>query len=67
MKIKILPYMHKCWSWGGFSQLCLTPAIYFTHSRNWNFMETGVYTDLWIISMNFLVWDFGIQIYNDLK
>jgi len=67
MKTKIKPYIHTCWTWGGFKQLCLTPAVYFTHSKDGFFVETGVFTDLWIFSVNFLAWDFGIQIYRDLK
>ena len=64
MKTKILPYVYACW--GSFKQICLIPTIYITHSKRGHFIETGVETDVWVISMNFLVWDFGVQIYKDI-
>lgn len=66
MGTKIRPYIHKCWTWGAFKQVCLLPAVYVTHSSGGHFVETGVYTDLWIVSVNFLVWDIGIQIHKDI-
>ena len=64
MRTKILPYVYACW--GPFKQLCLIPTIYITYSKRGHFIETGVETDVWVISMNFLVWDFGVQIYKDI-
>ena len=66
MKVKIYPYIYKAWTRNGFKQLCLIPTIYITHSKRGHFIETGVETDVWVISMNFLVWDFGVQIYKDI-
>jgi hypothetical protein len=66
-KLKIKGYYTKTWDKGWFKQIALLPCPYFTHNPLGHFIETGVSTDLWIVSINFLVWDFGIRIYKDLK
>ena len=65
-KLKIKGYCTKTWT-KGFKQIALLPCPYFTHNPLGHFIETGVSTDLWVVSINFLVWDFGIRIYKDLK
>ena len=66
-KLKIKGYCTKTWNKGWFRQIALLPCPYLTHNPIGHFIETGVSTDLWVISINFLAWDFGIQIYKDLK
>ena len=66
-KLKIKGYCHKTWGKGYFKQIALLPCPYLAHNPLGHFIETGVSTDLWIVSINFLVWDFGIRIYKDLK
>jgi hypothetical protein len=66
MKLKIKGYSMKTWEKGHFKQVALIPCPYITHNPLGHFIEQGVHTSLLVISMNFLVWDFGIQIYYDL-
>jgi len=66
-KIRIKGYCYSTWDKGGFKQIALLPCPYFTHNPEGNFIETGVSTNLWAISINFLAWDFGIRIYEDLE
>lgn len=66
-KIKIKGYCHRTWHKGEFKQIALLPCPYITHNPLGHFIETGVSTNLWVVSINFLVWDFGIQIYEDLE
>ena len=65
-KIRIKGYCLRTWS-ADFKQLALVPCLYYTHNPVGNFIETGVSTNLWVISINFLAWDFGFKIYEDLK
>lgn len=53
-KFKITPYYHKTWSNKHFKQLAIGPCFYFTHNP---------IDDLWVISLNFLIWDIGFQIH----
>ena len=66
-KIRIKGYSHMTWNKDGFKQIALLPCPYITHNPLGHFIETGVSTSLWVISVNFLVWDFGIKIYEDLE
>lgn len=66
-RIKIKGYCHKTWDEGFFKQIALLPCLYYTHNPLGHFIETGVATSLWIVSINFLIWDFGIRIYKDIK
>jgi hypothetical protein len=66
-RIKIKGYCHKTWDEGFFKQIALLPCPYYTHNPLGHFIETGVATSLWVISINFLIWDFGIRIYKDIK
>lgn len=65
-KIKIEGYCHKTWD-KGFKQVALLPCPYITHNPEGYFVETGVFTKLWVISINFLIWDFGFKIYEDIE
>lgn len=65
IKIKFKGYCHKTWH-EDFKQLALLPCPYLTYNPEGNFVETGVSTKLWVISINFLVWDFGFRIYEDV-
>ncbi len=61
MKYKVRTYIndtrHKGWFW----QISLIPSPFITRNKQ-NFIETGVYGDCWVISISFLIWDFGIKI-----
>lgn len=57
----------KTWQKGYFKQVALIPCPYITYNPLGHFIEQGVHTSLLVVSMNFLVWDFGIQIYYDLE
>jgi hypothetical protein len=65
-KIKIKGYYHNTCT-KGFKQVALLPCPYITYNPMGHFIETGVATSLWVVSLNFLGWDFGIQIYKDFK
>jgi len=65
-KLKIKSYYHNTWT-KGFKQIALLPCPYITYNPLGHFIETGVATSIWVISINFLGWDFGIQIYSDLE
>lgn len=62
---KIKGYCHKTWD-GSFKQVALLPSPYFTYNPHGSFIEQGVYCKLYVISMNFLCWDFGIMIKQDI-
>jgi hypothetical protein len=64
-KIRIKGYCHSTWT-EGFKQIALLPCPYIAYNPLGHFIETGVSTGLWIININFLIWDFGIRIYKDL-
>lgn len=66
-KIRIKGYSHMTWNKDRFKQIALLPCPYITHNPLGHFIESGVSTSLWVISINFLVWDFGIEIYEDLE
>jgi hypothetical protein len=66
-KIRINGYCHRIWTKGGFKQFNPIPCPFFVHNPLGHFIETGVSTNLWVISISFLIWDFGIQIYEDLE
>ena len=66
-KIKIKGYCYKTWAKGRFKQIALLPSPYFTHNPLGHFIESGVSTNVWVISINFLIWDLGIRIYEDLE
>jgi hypothetical protein len=66
-KIKIKGYCSKTWDKGFYKQIALLPCPYITWNPLGHFIETGVVKSLWTISINFLIWDFGIRIYEDLK
>jgi hypothetical protein len=65
-KIRIKGYCFSTWT-EGFKQIALLPCPYITYNPLGHFIETGVATSKWVISINFLGWDFGIQIYSDLE
>jgi hypothetical protein len=65
-KIKIKGYCHKTWDKGGFKQIALLPSPYITYNPQGNFIEQGVSTSLWIISINFLIWDFGFMFFENI-
>ena len=58
-------YMYKTIQ-NSFIQIALLPGFYITHSKQSHFIESGIYTDIFIIGFNFLIWDFGIQIFKDI-
>jgi hypothetical protein len=68
MKIvwQIKPYCHKTWD-KGFKQLALLPCPYFTYNPQGSFIDHGCFGKLFVISMNFLAWDFGIMIKQELE
>jgi hypothetical protein len=66
-KLKIKGYCNKTWGKGFCKQITLLPCLCLIYNPLGHFIETGISTDLWIISINFLTWDFGIYIYKDLK
>jgi hypothetical protein len=65
-KIKIERYCHRTWD-KAFKQMALLPCPYITYNPQGHFIESGVYAKLWVVSINFLAWDFGIRIYEDLE
>ena len=65
MNWKIERYCHKTWS-STFKQLALLPVPYLTYNPLGSFMAPGVSGNLYVISMNFLCWDFGIMIKQDI-
>ena len=65
-KIKIKSYCHKTWGKDGFKQIALLPCPYFTYNPEGNFIEQGVSTKLWVVSINFLAWDFGFMIFENI-
>jgi hypothetical protein len=65
-KIKVKGYCSRTWDRGYFQQIALLPCPYITYNPLGHFVETGIVTSLWVISINFLIWDFGIRIYKDL-
>ena len=66
-KIKIKGYCSKTWDKGFYKQIALLPCPDIIWNPLGHFIETGVVKSLWTISINFLIWDFGIRIYEDLK
>ncbi len=63
MKYKVRTYFHKTtndWFW----QIAPIPSLFITRNKQ-NFIETGVYGDCWVVSISFLLWDFGIKIEQD--
>jgi len=66
-KIKIKGYCYSTWTKDCFKQVALLPSPYFTHNPLGHFIESGVSTSVWEISINFLIWDLGIRIYEDLE
>jgi hypothetical protein len=66
-KIKIKGYCSKTWDKGFYKEIALLPCPYITWNPLGHFAEPGVVKSLWTISINFLIWDFGIRIYEDLK
>jgi len=66
MKYKLRTYFHNTTQKGWFWQLELIPSICLTRNTHGSFIETGVYGDHWLLSISFLVWDFGIILEQDL-
>ena len=66
-KIKIKGYCSKTWDKGFYKEIALLPCPYITWNPLGHFAEPGVVKSLWTISINFLIWDFGIRIHKDLK
>ncbi len=64
-KIKIKGYCHKTWH-EDFKQIALLPCPYFTYNPQGNFIEQGVSTSLWVVSINFLIWDFGFMVFENV-
>ena len=64
-KIKIKGYCHKTWH-KSFKQIALLPSPYITYNPQGNFIEQGVSTSLWVISINFLIWDFGFMVFENI-
>ncbi len=62
---KVDLYCHKTWD-SSFKQLALLPTPYLTYNPCGSFIEQGCYGKLFVISMNFLCWDFGIRIKQDI-
>jgi len=62
--MKIEHYFHKTWFKNGFKQFNILPTLYYTITQR--FIETGVSTSAYIISINFLIWDFGLIFSQDL-
>lgn len=63
MKYHIRTYFHKTtndWFW----QIAPIPSLFITRNKQ-HFIETGVYGECWIVSISFLLWDFGIKIEQD--
>jgi hypothetical protein len=60
---KIDLYFHSTYEKNGFKQVHLLPTLIITHNSKGYFIESGVYTGLIIISISFLIWDFGIMIH----
>lgn len=63
-KNKIEFYCHKTWFKDGFKQFNLIPTLYYVITER--FIETGVSTSAYIISINFLIWDIGFIFSKDL-
>jgi len=68
MKIawKINPYCHKTWDKEGFKQIAILPTPFLVYNPQGSFIEQGVGGKLFVISMSFLIWDFGIMIKQEL-
>jgi hypothetical protein len=66
LKLSANPYFHKTWQANGFKQVTPLPSVTLCHNPLGWFIEHGVHTDLWVIGVNFLIWDFGIMIYRDM-
>ena len=67
MKIvwRIDTYCHKTWD-KSFKQLAFLPCPYFTYNPQGSFIEQGAYGKIIVLSVNFLAWDFGIRIKQDI-
>jgi len=59
--MKIEGYCNRTW-FTHFKQLALLPCPYICYNPTGNFIEQGVYSGCLVISVNFLIWDFGIRI-----
>lgn len=66
MKYKLRTYFDTVIQKGLFWQLVLIPSICLTRNTHGSFIETGVYGDHWVLSISFLVWDFGIILQQEL-
>jgi len=64
MKWKFNLYCHSTWN-NTFMQLAFFPTPFFTFNPYGSFIEQGVYGKLYVISVSFLCWDFGIMIKQD--
>jgi hypothetical protein len=66
MKYKLRTYFHnttlKSWFW----QISIIPSLWITRNKQ-HFIETGVYGNCWVLSISFLVWDFGIKLEQDYE
>jgi hypothetical protein len=66
MKYKVRTYFHTTTQGGWFWQIALIPSPFITRNKQ-HFIETGLYADCWVFSINFLIWDFGIRIEQDYE
>jgi hypothetical protein len=66
MRYKLRTYVSETSQKGWFWQIALIPSPYITRNKQ-HFIETGLYGDQWTVSINFLVWDFGIRIEQDYE
>ena len=66
LKYKTQFYKYKTWEKGWFKQIALLPCLSISYNPAGHFIETGVYTEVWVINLNFLIWDVGVEIYKDL-
>ena len=64
MKYKLRPYFYSTTRKGWFWQITPIPSLWITRNKQ-NFLESGVYTDCWVLSISFLFWDFGIRLEQD--
>lgn len=66
--LSISSYAYSTWTKQGFKQVCLIPSIFLVHSTNGEYsVDSDEYSDLYVLSISFLIWDIGIQIFKIKK
>jgi hypothetical protein len=66
MKYKLRTYFHNTTQKGWFWQISPIPSLFICLNKQ-HFIETGVYGNCWVLSISFLVWDFGIKLEQDYE